>query len=115
METLKPTDYTGKIVSFTPRGSDVEINGKVIGSNVSTLDNQTYLKIKAEDGKTYTKQIKYVQILNETAKANNDEIPETLLREIKKLANPSREKEIENLVKKYFKKEFAKMLRAIQK
>lgn len=114
IEEAKP--FIDKIVAFVPRGQDVELRGKVIGGYMSDLDDKTYLKIKAEDGKTYTKQIKYVEVLKEaTMETPVNDIPEGLMRELKALSgNTTRTKETEAIVKKMLKKELRKMIQAIK-
>lgn len=117
MKTDLANSFEGKIVAFVPRGQDVEMRGKVTSSYVSDLDKKEYLKIKAEDGKTYTKQIKYVEVIGgEDAVTSNktNNIPDSLLKEIEKLANPSKTKELEVIVKRLIKKELSKMVRSLK-
>jgi hypothetical protein len=107
----------GSLVVFTPRGQDVELKGKVVSHYVSTLDNNLYLRIKAEDGRTYTKQFKSVELLADSPAAK-EEIPATLLKEIRDFSKSSQqkvnEKEVENLVKKFFRKELLVLAKAMK-
>lgn len=125
----------GSLVVFTPRGQDVELTGKVLSRYTSTLDNNLYLKIKAEDGRTYTKQLKNVALYNgELPQAGAGELPESLLNELRKLtgqavkkvaapvrnatakplaAKEAAQREVQVLVKKYFKNTLLSMAKSL--
>jgi RNA recognition motif-containing protein len=109
----------GSIVAFVPRGQEAKLAGKVKSQYVSTLDNNLYLRIKAEDGRTYTKQLKNVELLNEKVlpKEKKTEVPQSLYNELKQFSKTLQtnvnESEIAALVKKYFKQELMGMAKTL--